>query len=216
MAITPVAATNWAPAANGGTSAAIDTTGANLLVISAAWYGATTPVLTVSDAKGNTYTGLTVRDNATRQRIFYVLTPTVGAGHTFTLTGTNILPAFHAYAFAGVASYQTESGNVTIGTSGSVTPAANGALIVTGLVALTAAADAVAPPGFTLHQISYVASATVQGSAAYYVQPTAAAINPTWSWGAPGHTNVAVSTAVFLPALVTAVETVQPFVWGPL
>ena len=55
----------------------------------------------------------------------------------------------------------------------------------------------------------------MQESAGFYVQPTAAAINPTWSWTGGGANN-AVASAVFLPAAAPAAETVQAYVWMPV
>ena len=67
-----------------GTTAAIDTTGANLIVVVIAVasinteftesknaFGAYTEAITNSDADGNTV------------RVFYIFNPTVGSGHTF-------------------------------------------------------------------------------------------------------------------------------------
>jgi len=66
----------------GGTTAALNTAGANLIAISVSSYGYG-PAPTVTDSKGNTYIGLTSRGapvapNA-RHRIYYVLAPAVGA-----------------------------------------------------------------------------------------------------------------------------------------
>jgi hypothetical protein len=192
---------------NGGTSAAIDTTGATLIVISVSW--ASNPI-TLSDSKGNTWTALTQRTfSFDRHQLFYRLTPTVGAGHTFSVTGTSIVAGWHVYAFAGVASYQTESGaSAGSGNSlacGAVTPTLNGALLVTGLCSAPTAAetDAAGPEGTWVRtQISYVASNQIQASAAYSFQGVAAAINPTWTMsGTPA--NVCVGAAVFLPSAVT-------------
>lgn len=203
MAIVLVASLTAAPGPSGGTTAAIDTTGATLLVVSLATYvGFGTPVLT--DSKGNTWIGLTAQAaGSTGERLWYCLSPVVGTGHTFSVSGSNVFPAIFVYAFSGVASYQTESGATGGVTSplasGSVTPTANGALVVTGRAASSTVTDSVSPAGFTLASLPYTAGVSVQGSAAYYVQPTAAAINPAWSWiGSSAENRVA--TAVFLPA----------------
>jgi len=45
----------------------------------------------------------------------------------------------------------------------------------------------------------------VQGSVGWYIQPTAAAINPAWSW-AEDRTDLALTTAVFLPVNYTVPE----------
>jgi hypothetical protein len=205
MAITLVASTTINPAGTGGgTSPAIDTTGATLLVVSVSWFfAAGTPV--VSDTKGNTWVGLTQHTTSNgNHRFFYVLVPTVGTGHTVTVTGTTIYAVGVVYAFAGAYSYQYESGNGHASTSpvasGSVTPSTDGALILTGLTANDAATDAVSPGFGAVTTVPNVPGVHIQGSAAYQIQATAAAINPTWSWSGGTHSGIAVSSAVFTPA----------------
>ena len=217
MAITLVASVSATPGINGGATAAVDTTGATLLVISVSSYGVGA-VPTVSDAKGNVYTALTSRTQGTaRHRLFYRLAPTVGTGHTFTVTGAGIYAAILAYAFAGVGSYQTESGTTATSgaslASGSVTPSTSGALIVTGIAGGVATTDTVAPVGFAVTTKPFVSGTTMHGSAAWQVQAVAAAINPTWSF-TPSQTPIALGSAVFLAS--AAVETAQGYVWGPL
>jgi hypothetical protein len=224
MAITLVAAVSATPGLAGGSTAAIDTTGASLLVVSMSWYhGGAGPAITVSDSKGNTWTLLTIHfETVTAQRFYYTLTPTVGTGHTFTVGagGTGIYPVILAYAFAGVASYQTESGTssgsaVSSLASGSVTPSGTGALVLTGYSGQSAVTDSVAPSGFTLTSQPYIGGQNMQGSAAWQVQSPAAAINPTWSFS-PSQGSASVGTAVFLPAAAAAVATTQAYVWGPV
>ena len=93
-------------------------------------------ITTVSDSKGNTWTGLTSRVGAgAAQRLYYCLAPTVGTGHTFTVSGTSTAATIHVYAFFGVSSYHSESGATGSASplaSGSLTPSANGALVFTG------------------------------------------------------------------------------------
>jgi len=204
MAIASVASVALVPAGNsGGTSSAIDTTGANLLVVSVGWFG----TVTVSDSKSNTWIGLTTRNVGTEKgRLFYCLGGTVGSGHTFTISGSGIYAAATVHAFSGVAGYQIESGAPSTGAtqpvaSGSVTPLTNGALVVTTMTAgATPATDAISPGGFTQITAPGVTGTTLQVSTGYYIQPTAAAINPTWSWTGT-HSDVVVGTAVFLASL---------------
>src|SRR5688572_5662429 len=85
-----------ADSSDNATTTAVDTTGATLLVLACTWFNGTTVNPTVSDSKGNTWTGLTQQNNetATSIRIWYVnsATPTVGSGHTFQIDGTEIYP----------------------------------------------------------------------------------------------------------------------------
>lgn len=221
MAITLVASVSAAPGANGGTSAAIDTTGATLIVVASSYYGGGTASV-ITDAKSNVYTTVnTYSGSLTSIRLFYKLSPAVGTGHTFTVTASGAAPTLFVYAFAGVASYQTESGAGSGGSvaslaCGSVTPAANGALVYTGTGGIAATVDTIAPAGFSTPVTkTFVSGTNMQGSAAYYIQPTAAGINPTWSYS-PSVGSVAVGCAVFLASVGAAVETAQAYVWGPL
>ena len=212
MAITLVASVTAGPAPTGGSTAAIDTTGATLLIVSVAWWGGAGGNPVVSDSKGNVWIPLTaVGFGPTGVRLFYCLTPTVGSGHTFTVGsgGTFFYPSILAYAFSGVDSYQIQSGaggSTSPLASGSVTPASPGALVFTGRAGNAAAVDTVAPAGFTSATVTYIGGGPMQGSAAYFVAPTAAAINPTWSWtGSPSEN--AVAAAVFLPSFAAPVLT---------
>jgi hypothetical protein len=224
--ITLVSTVPWAPAPTGGTSAGIDTTGATLLLVSAAYYFSGSPTNTISDSKGNPWVPLTASAGGVNHQWFYVLAPVVGPGHTFTITCSGSgYPACHAYAFAGVGSYQTESGVSSAVpppplACGSLTPTVNGALVVAGLGYLASAstADTITPAGFTTHSILYVSGATVQGSAAWQVQAVAAPINPTWTWTSTGVSSLCLSAAVFLPAPGTppVAESVQTYIWGPV
>lgn len=191
------------PAFDGGTSAAIDTTGATLLVFNACYYNSPTGV---SDSKGNTWIPLTQRTgpgggSGIRHQFYYVLSPTVGTNHTFTLSGSGIFCSFiiHAYAALG---YESENGATGTGTSratGSVTPTTNGSLIVAGLSLGGAPQTITIDNGLAVTQTVATTNA-VFSALGYKTQTTAAAINPTWSWTTSSEH--ATSIAVFLPAAV--------------
>src|SRR5271163_3787727 len=78
----PVASLVQQLAANTASNA-INTTGANLLVMSTVQNGS--GGMTVSDSKGNTWVALTPQSQFSSDEacIFYVVNPTVGTGHTF-------------------------------------------------------------------------------------------------------------------------------------
>ena len=78
---------------NGGTTTGVTTTG-NFVALRIGFAGAAT-LTGVSDNKGNTYTALTVSaaQNSTKTIEYYAENATTGAGHTFTVTGTNAFPA---------------------------------------------------------------------------------------------------------------------------
>jgi len=210
MAITYVAGTTATPGASGGTTAAIDTTGATLLVVSVSYYGVGTAP-TVTDSKGNTWTALTMHGGTIpRHQLFYALTPTVGTGHTFTASGSGFYPAIIAQAYAGVGTFQTDTGAVTAGAaslaSGSVTPSANGALVVAGMSGQSGTSVTLAPAGFAVTHSPFAAGTSMQGALAWLVQATAAAINPTWTFA--GSQEAGATTAVFLPPVGVTVPDV--------
>ena len=207
MAITFVASVTRGGAAGGGTTAAIDTTGASLIVISVGWNATAIVPITVTDSKSNTWSPLSfsVRTD-TREQLYICLSPTVGSGHTFTVTGTAIYPAIIVTAFAGVASLQVDTGANGASSpiaSGSITPAANGALILTARVSNAAATNTITPSGFTAITVAYAGGTNMGGAVGYLIQTTAAAVDATWTWtGTP--TQNAVTTAVFLPVAAPA------------
>jgi hypothetical protein len=206
MAFSLIANTAVAAGAGGnsGTTGSVDTTGADLLVAYvASWTNL--PDAAVTDSKGNTWTPRTNYDQngVSRSRILYVENPTVGTGHTFTVTSTQDFPVLCIQAWSGAATssvYDTENGNgVTAGTStttGSVTPAQDDSLIVTG-ICFTASNTMSINSSFTIsNQIDYAGATNFGGGMAYLVQTSATAVNPTWSWSS-ANSDSAASIAVF-------------------
>jgi hypothetical protein len=193
MSIALVAHTIWTPGSTGGTSDAIDTTGADLLILCASIYaGGSTS--TPTDSKGNTWTPLTVQTNSgsSRNRLFYAEAPIVGTGHTFTYNAANIFPTFTVAAFSGTKQsgvFDVENGafsasNITSFQTGSVTPGEDNELIVTGITVDGEGLDnASIDGGFTITDYAKAVSGLrVGGGLAYLIQSGAAAANPTWSW----------------------------------
>jgi hypothetical protein len=208
MAITLVASVSAVP--SGGTTAAMNTTGATLLVWSVAWWegGGT---LTLSDSKGNTWVPLAKHGPGqySTHRFYYAATPIVGTGHTFTASpaaGASINQIVLAFTGAPL-TVDAESGTAVFGptsaASGSVTPTQNGCLILTGYSNIVGSANTGVTLTPAMTEIPVGANPDGRGATGWLVQPTAAAINPTWAW--TGTTGVAVSTAVFRPGVVLVV-----------
>ena len=154
-----------------GTTSSINTTGSNLIVIFTAEYSA--PVQAPTDSNSNTWTPLTEYNGVERIRGYYVLSPTVGSGHTFTNNNaTNSL--FAVAAYSGVASFDQESGSGT-NVPGSITPSADNALLLTGLACGLGATHTI-DSGFTVFEDT----ASV-GALGELIQTSAAAANPTWT-----------------------------------
>jgi hypothetical protein len=90
---------------DGATTAAIDTTGATLLVAVVSDFTGG-PGITFSDSKSNTWTSLTAYTNTAGQmrvRIYYAYATSgkVGSGHTFTSAGTGVYTCACVAAFSG-------------------------------------------------------------------------------------------------------------------
>jgi hypothetical protein len=174
---------------NNATTGAINTTGATFITIGVASYGAV-GVPAVSDSKGNTYTQVTtaVSSSFGRATIFRCYNPTVGASHTFTVSGSGSYPSIAAGSFSGVAisaALDQQNSNTTSGntlTTGSVTPTVNNELVVTMLCHSTADACSI-NGGFTVTNSGiFVGGAAFGFGMAYLIQTTATAANPTWNY----------------------------------
>lgn len=195
---------------SGGTSSAINTTGANFIAFAVGYYEQGTGT-GVSDSKGNTYTLLTTYASGafqTKNFIAYCLNPVVGSGHTFTVGGSNIYSYGQVSAFSGAAAssvFDTENGQGVTGSfttvqPGSVTPASNGSLIVTGLAENESATSFSINAGFTItDQSGNIGGTQIGGGFAYLVQGSATAVNPTWTLNATS-TFASAAIAVFKAA----------------
>jgi hypothetical protein len=202
-AITPVTHIA-AQAINGAvtTTREINTTGATLLVMSLSVLGSGSS-RTVSDNKGNTWVQITQQVNGNNNvTLYYVQNPTVGTGHTFSGAGT--WPTIIVQAFAGTDTtaavdqfnHATNGAALTV-QPGSITPTANGEVLVTAAVCGNAQIegnDAITDSFVITDVFYYVSSVAVDVVMAYRVQPTAAAINPTWTLSSG--TNCANTSAV--------------------
>src|SRR5262249_35648629 len=175
------------------TTAAIDTSLANLLIIGLSLFQtAAAGVIPPKDSLNNTWTPLTVQqiggDNYTV--IYYAKNPIVGAAHTFT-SQTNAGSAFATIcvgAFRGASNnpFDVENGataapSTTVQT-GSVTPSNNNELIVTALTMNTGGQTASIDSGFTiLDQVDLVSGQHYGGALAYKIKTNTTAENPTWT-----------------------------------
>lgn len=176
------------------TSAALDTTGATLIVVAAISYSGGT-VSGVSDNKGNTYTALITftGGGAANITLYYSASPTVGAGHVVTLTGGSIFPAIGTVAFSVVTGFDTQNGNGTSSNTiqpGSVTPSVGNSVIVTGLNNWTSGLATI-NSGFTA--FAAAGSSDLGGGIAYLIQASPSAVNPSWSWSSSNVTSAAIA-----------------------
>ncbi len=178
-------ASGVASGANGGTSSAFDSTGANLIVVAVCSLGATT----VSDSKSNTYTPLTNQNSGSGlNRLYYCINPTVGTGHTITVSSSGGFPycPFEAWQGASV-SFDAEShaavGGSTTVQPGSITPGGNDRLFLSSMQGINGTAPTI-DSSFTISNASgLVGGTSVQGGIAHKLQTTGGAENPTWTVG---------------------------------
>src|SRR5690242_7960475 len=65
---------------------AVNSTGADLIVLAVSYYGPDGPPSSITDNKSNTWTALTQQEGASGGvRMYYCQAPTVGSGHVFTV-----------------------------------------------------------------------------------------------------------------------------------
>jgi hypothetical protein len=175
----------------------LNTTGATLLVLSLSVSTAAAP-RNVSDSFGNTWVQIVQKTQGNVNiTLYYVKNPTVGAGHTFTSTGTPFNAAsFVVHAFAGtdttanVDQFNSASAAALAGgviQPGSVTPTANNELVLTAAACGASKAqnnDAITGGFIQTDALPFVSSHATDLSTAYLIQTTAAATNPTWTLSA--------------------------------
>ncbi len=214
MAFTLIANTAKASAAGADTTTnAIDTTGANLIVINVAWLNGGGRTMSFSDSKSNTWTAMPIQQQGggLAQDSFYCYAPTVGSGHTFTASkgGSNIFSSVYVQAWSGAGTSPFDQSNgailtaVTTAEAGSITPTQSNELIVAYLEENEATAFAVSiGSSYTISdQITAVGGGTIGGAFAYLLQGSAAATNPSWSWNTGTHdANLSIASFKGIPA----------------
>lgn len=184
---------------NSVTTGALDTSGANLLVLVLGQEsGVATSVIT--DSKSNTWNPLTTQTEGAGQCTIYWSVPTsVGSGHTFTATQAGASPAIVVGAYSGAtpAPFDQQNGDhsstgATLAT-GSVTPTFSSELIVAGASGRTGSGAIVSiDGGFTIAGNTSPDAFHDSAALAYLIQGPSVAANPTWTF-----TNAAsVKTAV--------------------
>jgi hypothetical protein len=183
------------------TTAAINTTGADFIVVGiAADVGRT-----LSDNKGNTWTALTASSSAgpglSTARLFYCKSPTVGTGHTFTASINYASVFAMAFSGSGTIPFDVEIGAVTTSATslaaGNLTPSQNNSLVVALLTEGPTLASPTISTGFTVSDsIAGVSGTAYGGVLVYELQSTATARNATWTW-ATGAEEAATRVAVF-------------------
>ena len=173
------------------TTGAIDTTGADLLVVAYVFDYRVSP--SVLDSKSNTWTGLTSKagNNAGAVKLYYVKNPIVGSGHTVTLgaAGGAFYGAAYFAAFRGAdltAPFDVENGANSNGTTiqpGGISPTLGGELVISAMAMNVTGAPTVDASMNLLDNNGLAPGTYYGGGMAYWIQSTAAAINPVWTVG---------------------------------
>ena len=188
----------------GGTTTAFDTTGADLIVLCVSSYTGTP---TVSDSQSNTWSPLTKQTEAdASSQLYYCASPTTSSAHTFTVSsGSNTYDVLTVSAFSGsgASPFDVQNGAVSALDNGaiqpgSITPSVNGEMIISGTASFTTHVLSV-DSGLTItDQQLYTSGDCTGGALAYFVQTTAAAINPTWSHSGSNQSSAVIAS--FKPA----------------
>ena len=170
------------------TTAAINTTGAGLLIVGGASYGI---AAVISDNKGNTWNEI-ANPSAETCKIFWCRPTTVGAGHTVTATGTSFYCGltFAAFDYAAIASpVDDTTGGAGTSTTATLTDVLERSILPTQnneLVIINGGSNsgefAAITGGFTMFpSIPYAAGGNYSQRLAYLLQTTAAPVDPAWT-----------------------------------
>ncbi len=194
---------------NGVTTAGINTTGANLIVVGVAAYGGGTFPGTLTDSLSNTWTILTPQNSGGSNYavLYYCYAPTVGSGQTFTYTSSFSFPSIGVAAFSGAIASPFDQQNGAVAASGltiqpgSVTPSVNNEVVLTVFSDGASGVSFSIDSGFTItDQLQKLNNGTNNQEGlglAYIIQTTAGATNPTWTAG--GSSTMAATIATFKP-----------------
>jgi hypothetical protein len=198
----------WSTTTNGfttggggsGGTASLDTTGADLIILVLSCDSATTP--TVTDNQSNTYTALSPQPGGQNRdtQIIYCQAPTVGTGHTWTVSGSNDFPSICISAWSGSTSTpldQSNGGSIGFATSlqtGSVTPIADNELIICALGRSNNEGVTIDSGMTILDQVTDSAFGKAVSALAYEIQTTATTRNPQWSWTSADQGEAAIAT----------------------
>lgn len=170
------------------TTGTLDTSASNLIVVGVGFATGSTPLVT--DSKGNTYTAKTTYSGATVAiKLFYASNPTVGTGHTWTLSGTGIIASMAILTFAGVKTasdpFDKESGATYFGTTpatpGAFTPTNDNSVVVS-FISHNNLNPTFTCTGFTIKdQIGLTGGSNYGICSAYVIQTSKVSVNASWS-----------------------------------
>lgn len=179
--------------ANGGTTSSINTSGANFIVVSVFGFATGAP-WAVTENKGNgAATDLTnyPQSSASDVRISYWTNPTVGSGHTFTVTGASSFSGVCVAAYSGMVTSSVLDSGTDVGTSsgtttcqaGSITPSSGKKVVIAAMAGNSATAtDSIDSSYVQDGDVALSGGVNFAGSIAHLIQtPNGSATNPTWT-----------------------------------
>lgn len=180
-----------------GTSSAIDTRGATLIVVVTA--GVLVGSGNVSDSKGNSpYTEAVsaTGPSTLRNTISYFSNPLTDAAQTFTVTGTGV--AFEVLAFSGILTTaspldQTNSSGISGTQAGPITPTQDNEVVISSPSSAGASHWSV-NGGYAISDQSFPNLSGNQSATGYLVQTSAVMTNPTWTDSGTGSEAVTVAS----------------------
>lgn len=214
MTIALVAHTGFASGTSGGTTSAINTTGADFIVanVTSANIGGVSfsdILAAFSDSLGNTWSSNITggAPSGSAPMLIYALAPTVGSSQTFTCSLTSLFGVFQVAAFSNVTSADQNdigfAGGGNTGTIGTpITPANNNGLVIS-CCSVNDVSLPTIDSGFTItDQAETLGGNYVGGGLAYLVQTTASAVDPTWTWTSSSSWSVILAT--FNPSITAS------------
>lgn len=172
------------------TTSAIDTTGADIIIVSRADYS--NADVGLNDSASNTWVKLIDYQPATSLvyiAVYMAVAPITSASHTFTtpIDGNGTFPSIAVAAFTGTKNTAANDQSATASTAaastlqpGSITPSSGSALVYG--VASSASTSTTITGLTLLDDVAYSGSVHVSITHGYIIQNAAAAINPTFNF----------------------------------
>jgi hypothetical protein len=185
-----------------GSTSGIDTTGADIAVVSLSqWYGATAG--NMADNKGNTFIPIASQISPeVLIQTWYMRGGSFGPDHTFGPTsGGSIYSVVSVLVFSGSQASPLDTFTTswddggTVLSTGSIIPAQDNELIVTSLAVGAFESPPIAiDSGYSLPVagVDYSGGVNEGGAIAYLIQTSLAATNPQWSWGSESNGNATI------------------------
>lgn len=177
---------------SGGSTSAINTTGSSALFAFISWLNIFGDNPTLTDSKSNTWTLVQTKSQSSWSiKLYACYSPTVGSGHTFTVsTGSgfqNAVIAIEAWSGSAASPADASGSNVISNSTGVpsaavFTPTQNNELILTAVVPNNSITVNSIDSGFTFTTNFTGAAPAIGICIAYLIQGIAASVNPLFTF----------------------------------